>query len=309
MAYRFNITETVPENVRRIASEEIKLAISHLRRPDSPDREKDIHEARKAIKRLRALLRLVRPELGRWFREENTALRDIGHSLSDLRDASIVLDTFDSLAENPSEQKELQPLRHGLQQQKRAKEQSVDREKTLRAAADALKEAGERVGDWTLQSDGFEAVAQGLRTEYRDGRKAMAEALKGNDSLLFHDWRKRAKSQLFHMRLLSHYVPDPLRDREKMLHKLEEALGDDHNLLILRQHIEAHPKAFGGKKIVQRSLQLAKQREGELRVKAEALGQQVYQFKPKEFVEYLRAEWERAAAPPAPRRKRRVTAA
>lgn len=309
MSYRFNIAEPVGENVRRIATEEIKTAISHLKNTRSKDREEDIHEARKAIKRLRALLRLVRPELGQWFRRENTALRDIGHSLSDLRDSSIVLETFDSLPADGTHRKELQPARRGLQEQKKAKEETTDLEQTLAKAAGALQEVSERVDQWPLNSDGFEAIAEGLRAEYRDGRKAMPEALKSNDSLIFHEWRKRAKCQLFHMRLLKNVVPEPLRHEEKELHELETALGDDHNLLILREHLEAHPKAFGGKKLVQRSLQLIKQRESELRAKAEALGQEVYAHKPKEFVELLRAEWEKASNGSVRRRRIRKTAA
>lgn len=310
MSYRFNITEPVPDNVRRIASEEIRSAVAHLRNPDPARREKGIHEARKSIKRLRALLRLVRPELGRWFRQENAALRDIGRSLSELRDSSIVLETFDSLSGEASDRKKLHLVRQGLQQQKKAKEETIDTRKTLRQAAEALSEVAERVSQWTLHSDGFEAVAEGLRGEYRGGRKAMPKALKKNDSLLFHEWRKRAKCQLFHMRLLKNVLPDSLRNQEQSLHHLETALGDDHNLLILRQHLDAHPSAFGGKKVVQQSLHLVSEREHKLRTEAEALGQQVYAHKPNAFVDLLRAEWEKAASGGTPvRRKARTSAA
>jgi CHAD domain-containing protein len=308
MAYRFNTAESVPDNVRRIASEEIEFAISHLRKSGGTDRVKDIHEARKAIKRLRALLRLVRPQLGRWFRRENRALRDVGHSLSDLRDASILLDTFDGLPKDSGDSKRLEPLRSGLQRQKRAKEQAVNTQEILRGAADNLRKAGERVAEWPLDSDGFEAIAEGLGTEYRDGRKAMSRAIKANDSLLYHEWRKRAKNLLFHVRLLANVIPETLERREKQLHQLETALGDDHNLLILRQHLDSHPKGFGGKKVVQHSLHLVGARETELRTKAEALGEQVYSRRPKEFVELLRAGWESAAASHLPRRRRKTAA-
>ena len=63
MAYRIDSGEGVADGSRRIAREQLAKAIQHLdaqRRRDS-----DVHEARKCMKRLRALLRLARFELGK----------------------------------------------------------------------------------------------------------------------------------------------------------------------------------------------------------------------------------------------------
>src|SRR5579875_592563 len=162
VSYRFKTSETVPDGVRRIATEELKYATSQLRTGDPEKLEESIHEARKAIKRLRALLRLVRPELGSCFRKENAALRDVGRSLSDLRDSSIVLETFDALSDVETERQELESVRAGLQERKKVKEETTDTEKTLNDAAEGLRAVGERVARWPLESDGFEAIAEGL---------------------------------------------------------------------------------------------------------------------------------------------------
>ena len=294
MPYRFTLAESVPENVRRIATEQIQSAISNLKKKDPKRRDEAIHEARKSIKRLRALLRLVRPDLGRIFRRENAALRDIGRGLSDLRDSTIVLETFDALSDEPSNSKKLQTVREGLQQEKQAREENIEADKSLRKAAKALAGVAERVSEWPLHTDGFEAIAEGLKTEYRGGRKAMPKAVKKNDPLLFHEWRKRAKCQLYHARLLQDLLPDSLKDQQKQLHALESALGDDHNLLILRQHLDSHPHVFGGKKSIKECIRLVSEREGELRNQARDLGEKLYARKAKEIVEPLRTEWERS---------------
>ncbi len=305
MSYRFKITETVPDGVRRIAKEEIRSAVSHLTQEDPEKVEEAIHEARKAIKRLRALLRLVRPELGSWFRKDNAALRDVGRSLSDLRDSSIVLETFDALSDVEPERQSLQSVRTGLQERRQVKEAKIDTGQTLQKAADGLHAVAQHIDEWPLQSDGFEAIAEGLEGEYQGGRKAMLQALRKDDSLIFHEWRKRAKCQLFHMRLLKNVLSNESRQQEEKLHQLESALGDDHNLLILRQHLDAHPKAFGGKKKVRQSMQLVNAREQKLRKEAEALGDQIYTQKPKELVARLREEWKQAHEASVSQEKRR----
>ena len=49
-----------------------------------------MHETRKALKRLRALVRLLREELGEQaFERENAALRDVARRLAGARDAEV----------------------------------------------------------------------------------------------------------------------------------------------------------------------------------------------------------------------------
>jgi len=66
MAYRFKHRETVPQNVKRIAAEELDSAIALLKGKRGPRREKSVHKVRKSIKKTRALLRMVHG-IGRFF--------------------------------------------------------------------------------------------------------------------------------------------------------------------------------------------------------------------------------------------------
>src|SRR5947209_5639299 len=63
--------------LRRIALGQLDLAIDLLGADGVPD-AKSVHEIRKALKRLRALVRVLRHELGEEaFSRENAALRDV----------------------------------------------------------------------------------------------------------------------------------------------------------------------------------------------------------------------------------------
>ena len=61
MTYRFKLQEPISEGVRRIGLEQIEIAAAKLASKD--DVASCIHDARRCLKRLRALLRLIRPGL------------------------------------------------------------------------------------------------------------------------------------------------------------------------------------------------------------------------------------------------------
>ena len=81
MAYHLKRSESVAEGIRRIAREEIESAADQLSKGHR-DRDEAIHEARKSIKKVRAVLRLVHPELGDTYYQESSYLRDVGRKLS-----------------------------------------------------------------------------------------------------------------------------------------------------------------------------------------------------------------------------------
>ncbi len=81
MAFRFRLAETFEEGCQRIAREQIERAQAQLRGPEDP--VVAVHETRKSLKRLRALLRLIRPAIGESvFHHENAQVREIARILT-----------------------------------------------------------------------------------------------------------------------------------------------------------------------------------------------------------------------------------
>ena len=62
MSFRFKLDEDVERGARRIALEQVERAETSLANDDVPP--ESIHAVRKSLKRVRALLRLVRSGLG-----------------------------------------------------------------------------------------------------------------------------------------------------------------------------------------------------------------------------------------------------
>src|ERR671911_3201873 len=97
MKYRFVAGETVTEGLRRIARGRIDHALDELRGETDSSPSEAVHEARKDTKKLRALLRLVRYDIGeKAYRRESAAFRDAARELAGARDADVMITTLDT---------------------------------------------------------------------------------------------------------------------------------------------------------------------------------------------------------------------
>jgi CHAD domain-containing protein len=95
MAYEFKRDEPVANGVRRIVREELSSAAENVKVKKVRERDLAIHELRKGVKRVRALLKLLRPVLGDTYPAEAQAWRGLGQRLSALRDAGAIIGAFD----------------------------------------------------------------------------------------------------------------------------------------------------------------------------------------------------------------------
>lgn len=295
MAYRLKAGESVPEGVRRVVLEEIDSAIKQLSRRGVGQRDEAIHEARKSIKKIRGVLRLIRPRLGPVYREENTRLRDIGRGLSEIRDAQAIIEVFDGVVDKYKDHLQseaLASIRQGLEKSKREMEQGTNVEHAVRAARATLRSLRGRVSQWPLESDGFQAIAAGLEGIYRRGRKAMSAARKKAKPEDFHEWRKRVKDHWYHVRLLESLWTDIMRTHEASLKELETWLGDDHNLVVLHEKLERQPQKFGEENAIQLFTTLADRHQEELRENAMSLGERIYEEKPRDFTRRMSNLWD-----------------
>ncbi|MBV8551195.1 MAG: CHAD domain-containing protein [Acidobacteriaceae bacterium] len=301
MAYRLKASESVPEAVQRIAIEEIESAVDGLTKSDT-DRDEAIHEARKSVKKIRGLLRLMRPELGETYEAENQRFRDVGHQLSEVRDAAALLETLDVIAEkykNSLRKGALSGIRTGLEQAKSETEQAVNIGKVVNDAVRAFRAAAKNVKIWPLKNDGFRAIAPGLELTYRAGRKALQKVQEDPTPENYHYLRRRAKDHWYHVRLLESLWTEVQQAHESSLDTLQDWLGDEHNLVVLRQKIEADPAKFGGEEQVRFFDFLADQHQKELRENALSLAQRIYEQKRKQFTASMQRLWDAWQQQPA----------
>ena len=286
MGYCFQAGEAIPDGLRRIVTEEIDRAIAEL---SGAGGEVSIHEARKSIKRIRALLRLRRPALGARYAGENRVFRDIGRALSPIRDASALIGTAESLSEDYGRE-ELSPVCAAIAQIKSEREQ--DSAPDVQSLVRRLKAARQRVNCWPKGTDSFSKIGEGLGRVYKAGKKTFTAALDEGSGESFHSWRKSAKYLMYQMKLISPASPSQLKKMEGVLDELQEALGDDHNLTVLAQLAEDNPERFGGDATVKFLHSAISKEQRRLRKKAAARGLKIYSEKRGEFVERIAGLWD-----------------
>lgn len=294
MAYRLKAGESVPDGIKRIVLEEVDSATGLLGQATGRRRDNAIHEARKSVKKVRGVLRLVRPELGRAYRRENARFRELGHHLSELRDAAALLEVFNQIATQSAgtlDKKSISAIRSGLQREKRATEQRLDAGKVIKDATATFRSLAARAKSWPLNQNGFRAIDTGLKSTYCQGRQALKRAEKTEKSVDFHDFRKRVKDHWYDVRLLENLWTKIMEAHESSLKQLETWLGDDHNLVLLHDKLQNKPEDFGGEAAVTAFLSLVEQHQKELRENSISLGHRVYAEKPSAFVRSLAQLW------------------
>lgn len=296
MAYRLEPSDPLDEELSRVAGECLDDALGRLEGlgTESGSIESAVHEVRKRCKELRGLARLVRPALGEGYSTLNAEVRDAAKELSSIRDAHAVLGTIEDLQESlGAEQAEvLDPIRaHQTVQIEIATHDLHADDPRITQAAARLRLARELVGAWPLIDD-VTILEEGLARTYRRGRKALKRARKHPSDESVHDWRKRVKYLWYHARLLEPADPDGLGPLVADLDELSDLLGDDHDLAVLVEQLEAGrgADALAGADI-DGAIDLARERQAELRSAALDLGRRVYADAPPAFVERLIAPW------------------
>jgi CHAD domain-containing protein len=226
---------------------------------------------RKAFKRLRALLRLVREELGEeTFQRENAALRDTARRLSAARDSEVMLATLDGLLEGGGRKLRrataLAELRQGLESTHARMAEATVGDVAMRGRVMVeLLEFRRRAEGWPLPERGPALVEPGLQRVYRQGRRRfrVAAQTRGRDARAMHEWRKRVKDLRHQAEILQRREGPAVlgalaarpggrarRRREQLARErkrlrrvarradeLGELLGEDHDLAMLGELI------------------------------------------------------------------------
>ncbi len=240
MAFRFKLNEPTQKGFRRIGLEQIERAEREL--TTIADREASIHETRKSLKRVRALLRLVRPGLAEGiYRGENGRFRAIAGLLSSARDTHVLLATAVKLESLPGA-----VANAALAAAKKLIVEDLERSRSdedngVKEALSKLATAKKRFRRLTLDPDAFSTVERGLEMSYRSGRKAFARAYAAGTDEAFHEWRKTVQQHWRHMALVLRAWPEVFTARVTVARALSQILGDDHDLAVLVTYVRALP--------------------------------------------------------------------
>lgn len=290
MKYRFGVKEPVGEAVRRIGLEQIEIAEGKL--AGAHDSPAAIHDARRCLKRVRALLQLVRPALeDDSYRREYKRVRDIARLLSGVRDLHVMQQTAHKL------ESRFGPLPDGadarLRKLLRGRPTAAPGRASANGSGEALKRLRQMRKVFSRPDDhvGFGHLAEGMELAYEKGRRAFRKAYKKKSDEAFHSWRKSVQLHWRHMQLLSRGWPDTIGARASEAKQLSQLLGEDHDLSVLCEFVSKRGEA--ALSISERKLLVSQCRrlQGELRERAELHGVRLFSDSPADLRDRLRRYW------------------
>lgn len=288
MAYRFALDETPQAGLRRIADEQASRIVKRL----AADNEgaTTIHESRKALKRIRALFKLVRGGLGKQvYAREYGVARDVARSLSGPRDLDVMPVTLASLATTGRRRAAAEQVQVAIERARADAAGIANRSQVLAAAIEDLEAARQRYARLRLAGNSDAVLVQGAAAGLGMLRRQCARAVLSGEDEDYHDWRKSAQLHWRHLRLLSESWPALIEARIAVAQGLADVLGHDHDLTVLAGFIKTIPssalKAAGRKALLGdiRARQLA------LRAEARAAARLLTVDRPKRFAARLSA--------------------
>jgi len=291
MAFHFKRKEPVAGAVRRLCRRRIEAALKSLR---ARNRVKAVHNVRREIKKLRAILWLVRGEIGKGtYRRSANTLRAAADRLTPVRDAHIRLQAFEALTTQYKRWVPARPfpeIKRALRRNCRMVERTYFKNHSVGKLKKILRKAGRQVGGLKIKTDGWAAIAPGLEKGYRRGRAALAMVRAVPTSEHFHDWRKRVKELWHQVCLLRPMRPKELGVAADELESLGELLGDDHDLFMLKEFIAGR---FKSGEVAGGLGELIRTRQQKLRPAALELGVRCYGEDPDVFHRRLGNYWHR----------------
>lgn len=219
--------------MRRIAREQVDGALAAIA---EKRRDEATHEVRKACKKIRALIRLMRPAFAD-HELENIAFRDLAGLLSGSRDARVMLDTFDLLNQGAGATDGMTDLRAHLFDELVDPSQRQAGRAALAQARTQLEAARKRIDGWVLEDRDWEVIGAGLCRILRRARKAWRTVSVDPTAGNYHELRKLMKYHWYHTRLLAPIWPVVMQARSEELAKLADLLGVHHDISVLEARV------------------------------------------------------------------------
>lgn len=255
-----------------------------------------VHQTRKATKRVRALLRLVRPTIGEGvYRRENRLLRDASRSLAPLRDDRVMVATVAGLRDRYARLlagSVFGELEQRLVSRADRHAQVLIESGVVESAVAVFEAALDRYRRWQMDPFTGVPIRVGVGAIYRRGRDEMNQALATGAPHDVHAWRKRVKYLRHQIEVITPAFPEVLVGTAAALDRLGELLGADHDLAELTGLVEQNPHLCPDP--LERSLLvgLVRHRRSEILGSATAMGHKLFAEEPERFALRIALYWE-----------------
>jgi len=194
-----------------------------------------VHEVRKALKRWRALLRLLARPLGEQADQMRAEARELMRALAGARDAQSTLDALADLrkVELPFSATSAETIRKRMTEIRDAAEQSSFSKQMRDRLSRYLDYATLALERWPLKTIDFDTVADALTSTYRRARQLLPDNWRDAEAEHLHDLRRRVVEHRHQMDLIEPLWPRLGQVWAEEAQRLRNRLGACQDLAVL----------------------------------------------------------------------------
>lgn len=248
----------------------------------------ELHQIRLAIKKLRAMLRLVRPAAGKSFcQERDRQLRSAAKLLSVARDASVAPKTLRWAEKKVCRKKHRHTFKIVRQrfhpQVNPMRDYASRRAAAVKVIETTVCETEQALQPWRQGGPGWEVLETSWIRQYRKNQSWMRRAFESGRDKDFHQWRKHVKYFFYQTQLLSAARAGTTAKSMHRLDRLQEQLGRYHDLTVLKDLLLKNPAEYGGKKPVRDVAHQIDQQKKRFRKHCQKLGKKLFSSFPPRF--------------------------
>ncbi len=296
----FSAGETLSEALDRVVKAQFDIALAVV--DTAPEAQAAaVHETRKAIKRLRAMLRLVRDSISLdCYHTDNAMLKLIAAELGPVRDTWVMADVLDRLLpHDPETAPAVLTLLSRLQERYETESRALLGNKAqMEAIVEQLEQVRDHSSHWSIAhgehhtpiAHEFASIEMGMQRVYKRGRRGMRIVADSPTDTLLHVWRKRAKYLRHQVEALNILDPDNLQAIETDLERLTDLLGDDHDLAVVVTRFGNDPALIEGLDL-DGVIEAIGRKRHELQAEAIDLGRKFFEDPSTDFIVYVEEIW------------------
>lgn len=264
--------------------------------------ETAVHQARKHLKRVRALIRLVEHADPKQLKPIRRSLSEAARGLSEVRDATALVECAEGLAsylEGRNAGEMALPLKEAVE---RRRDLLALEAPSLTRLTDpviaACRKAAEDIQAASFGDHGeaAETLAEGRSRNHRKARATLEVCHHGGRPESFHDLRKCAQATVFQAGFLGEAWPFAMAAEAAEAKSLTDILGHEHDLEVLNILLHSEPHLFGAIADRDRLAQLIMERRAALRHDAMTIAARLYPDGAKREAKRFAALWKLAAA-------------
>ncbi len=267
--------DDVHDAVRRFLRRGIRKALLLLK--EEPLTDEAIHDVRRKLKKLRAVLRLARSGLGHArFRRINICLREAGLPLSELRDAKVLVSTWRTVCRRSRVGSELRETLLAVFEARleEARSHVLDSPRIVAEVSDRLRHARKWMSQRPSPKGSWDILQEGLNRAHARGVTALKRATATCSDSTLHELRKRAKDLHNVCVFIANAGTADLGPLVRSTRRLGDLLGEDRDLALLERAMTGpHLARLGARRRIQA---LASGRRRRLQAEALRLSRTIY---------------------------------